>query len=412
MIERMAELANADANLIRRGRYVDTTFLLELGEAGYLVRVRDGRVLSITPGPFITPNYSFALRAPREAWEKFWQPVPQPGFNDIFALFKQGLLRIEGDLHPFMANLIYFKELLAAPRKAEAPPRPRAESQRVGTPRFESITGRYLHLDLLGRPHRLYVEEAGAGIPLLCLHTAGSDGRQFRGLLNDARVTENYRVIVFDMPWHGKSSPPAGWQDEEYRLTSRDYVRMICEVSDALGLDKPVAMGCSIGGRIALYLAHQCPERFRAIIGLESSPHVAPYYDVSWLNRPDVHGGEVCAGVVSGLVAPTAPDNERWETLWHYMQGGPGVFKGDLYFYMIDGDISHRVGEIDTRRCPLYLLTGEYDYSCTTEATLDIACRAGAEATIMRGLGHFPMSEYPPRFVSYLLPVLEKIRAA
>src|SRR6185437_16966235 len=95
------------------------------------------------------------------------------------------------------------------------------------SPRFEPITGRYVNCELLGEPHRLYVEEAGSGIPLLCLHTAGSDGRQFRGLLNDPRIAKNYRVIVFDMPWHGKSSPPAGWQNEDYRLTSRDYVRMI-----------------------------------------------------------------------------------------------------------------------------------------------------------------------------------------
>ena len=136
------------------------------------------------------------------------------------------------------------------------------------TPRFEAVTGRYMHLEMLGRPHRLYVEEAGKGIPLLCLHTAGSDGRQYRGLLNDERITRNYRVIVFDMPWHGKSSPPAGWQDEEYKLTSRDYVQMILEVMDALELDHPVVMGCSIGGRIALHLALDYPEKFRAIVGL------------------------------------------------------------------------------------------------------------------------------------------------
>jgi pimeloyl-ACP methyl ester carboxylesterase len=275
------------------------------------------------------------------------------------------------------------------------------------SPRFEPVIGRYLHLDLFGRPHRLYVEEAGQGIPLLCLHTAGSDGRQYRGLLNDARITANFRVIVFDMPWHGKSSPPVGWQDEEYKLTSRDYVRMIVDIADALELDKPVVMGCSIGGRIVLHLANEHPERFRALIGLESAAHVAPYYDVSWLDRPDVNGGPVCAGVVSGLVAPTAPAAERWETLWHYMQGGPGVFKGDLHFYMVDGDIRDRVDTIDIRRCPLFLLTGEYDYSCTSEGTLDVARRTGAEAVIMKDLGHFPMSENPPKFNGYLLPVLE-----
>ena len=35
----------------------------------------------------------------------------------LFALFKRGLLRIEGDLHPFMANLLYIKDVLAAPRR-------------------------------------------------------------------------------------------------------------------------------------------------------------------------------------------------------------------------------------------------------------------------------------------------------
>jgi len=276
---------------------------------------------------------------------------------------------------------------------------------------FEPIIGRYMHLELFGRAHRLYVEEAGRGAPLLCLHTAGSDTRQYRGLMNDAAIRSRHRVIAFDMPWHGKSSPPVGWQDTEYQLTSRDYVRMIVEVADALGLDRPVVMGCSIGGRIVLHLARERPERFRALIGLESAAHVAPYYDLAWLHQPDVHGGEVCAGVVSGLIAPTAPDAERWETLWHYMQGGPGVFKGDLHFYTVDGDIRDRVDSIDTRRCPLYLLTGEYDYSCTTEGTLDVARRTGAEAVIMKGLGHFPMSEDPARFLDYLLPVLARIRA-
>jgi pimeloyl-ACP methyl ester carboxylesterase len=87
------------------------------------------------------------------------------------------------------------------------------------------------------------------------------------------------------------------------------------------------------------------------------------------------------------------------------------VFKGDLYFYKIDGDIRDRVEKIDTRRCPLYLLTGEYDYSASPDDTMEVKKRvSGAEVTIMQGLGHFPMSEHPERFIEYLLPVLEKIR--
>jgi hypothetical protein len=120
MIEAIARHVNADARLVARGRFVDTTFMLAADDSYYLIRIEQGRVAKITPGPFITPQYSFALRAQLTVWEKFWQPLPPLGFTDIFALVKQKLMRVEGDLHPFMANLLYFKDVLAAPRKETA----------------------------------------------------------------------------------------------------------------------------------------------------------------------------------------------------------------------------------------------------------------------------------------------------
>ena len=284
----------------------------------------------------------------------------------------------------------------------------------MAAPVFEPIRGAYVHLPLGGRPHRLYFEEAGQGIPLVCLHTAGADGRQFRHLLNDEAVTRHFRVLAFDMPRHGKSLPPAGWQDEEYRLTTAAYVELILAFCDALRLERPVALGCSIGGKIVLELAREHAERFRALIGLESAAYQPPWYDdTGWLHRPDVHGGEICGALMSGLIAPQSPDETRWETLWGYMQGGPGVFKGDLHFYRVDGDFRDRVGQIDTTRCPLYLLTGEYDFSCTPEDTRLTAEKIpGARFTLMTEIGHFPMAENPAQFRRYLLPVLDEIRAA
>ncbi len=278
---------------------------------------------------------------------------------------------------------------------------------------LEPIVGRYMTLALGGRPHRIYFEEAGQGIPLVCLHTAGADGRQFRHLMLDEEITRYFRLLTFDMPWHGKSLPPEGWENEDYRLTTAGYTEMIVAFCRALELDRPVAMGCSIGGRIVLNLAIEHASMFRALIGLESADYQAPWYDTAWLNRPDVHGGEVCAALVSGLIAPQSPDATRHETLWMYKQSGPGVFKGDLYFYRVDGDLRAKVGRIDTGACPLYLLTGEYDFSCTPDDTERTAQKiVGAEVTIMRELGHFPMSENPRQFRRYILPVLKKIRAA
>jgi pimeloyl-ACP methyl ester carboxylesterase len=177
-----------------------------------------------------------------------------------------------------------------------------------------------------------------------------------------------------------------------------------------LSLHRPVVMGCSIGGRIVLNLAIDHAGEFRALIGLEAADFQAPWYDTSWLNRPDVHGGEVCAALVSGLIAPQSPDAARRETLWAYKQSGPGIFKGDLYFYRVDGDLRGRVAAIDTGRCPLFLLTGEYDFSCTPADTLRTAANIdGAQVAIMEQLGHFPMSENPAQFRRYIAPVLDWI---
>jgi pimeloyl-ACP methyl ester carboxylesterase len=278
-------------------------------------------------------------------------------------------------------------------------------------PNYEPITGRYLHLDIEGVPHRLYVEEAGRGIPLVCLHTAGADGRQFRHLMNDPAVTEHYRVLAFDMPWHGKSYPPEGFHTGEYRLTLASYTAIIRSFCAALALERPVVMGCSIGGRIVLNLALAHAAEFRALIGLEAADFQKPWYDTAWLNRPDVHGGEACAALISGLIAPQSPVAAAQETLWQYKQGGPRVFKGDLYFYRVDGDLRGQLGTIDTQLCPLFLLTGEYDFSCTPEDTERTAAAIpGAQFTIMREVGHFPMSENPAQFRRYILPVLETIR--
>src|SRR5262249_12967339 len=165
--------------------------------------------------------------------------------------------------HRLARHLLLIEEVFASVRQAAV----RAVSGKpVGKPHIEDILGRYLWLDLLGRAHRIYFEEAGPkdGVPLLCLHTAGSHGAPWRGVLNDAEVTRSFRVIAFDLPRHGKSSPPAGFERECYQLTTDLYVETVMGFADALGLARPVVTGCSIGGRVILHLALRHGTHFRA----------------------------------------------------------------------------------------------------------------------------------------------------
>src|SRR3954453_10423733 len=113
MIETLRERVNGDEALVRRGQFLTTTLLLEVGTAAWLIRIFEGRIVSVTPGPFVMPSSSFALRAPEEEWQKFWSPRPPPGSNDLLALLKRRALKAEGNLQIFMAHLRYFKEALA-----------------------------------------------------------------------------------------------------------------------------------------------------------------------------------------------------------------------------------------------------------------------------------------------------------
>lgn len=120
MIETLAARVNSDEALVRRGRFLTTTFLLESGQSAWLISIFEGRIVSVTAGPFVMPSSSFALRAPEDEWKKFWSNRPPPGSNDLMALIKRRVLKAEGNLQVFMANLRYFKEVLAKLRQAGA----------------------------------------------------------------------------------------------------------------------------------------------------------------------------------------------------------------------------------------------------------------------------------------------------
>ncbi|HXZ86010.1 MAG TPA: alpha/beta hydrolase [Myxococcota bacterium] len=280
------------------------------------------------------------------------------------------------------------------------------------SPRFDRSFGRYLHLDVAGVEYRVYFEEAGAGVPLLLQHTAGSDSRQWRHLLEDPWIAERFRVLAWDLPYHGKSLPPASqrWWETPYRLTLAFFLDFIQRFAAELALERPVFMGCSMGGHVALDLARYRPGLCRAVIGVEAASRT-PAGGLDWLDHPRVTN-EMKGALMVGLTSPTSPEAARREVGWAYAQGAPPVFRGDLAFYAEEHDLTQEAANIDTRRTAVYVLSGEYDWSATPALSRALAdAIPGAEFVPLPGLGHFPMAEQPAAFRARLLPVLEKILA-
>ena len=120
MIERIPELVNDNPGIVRWGRHMNETFMLEVGAEQYLLTVHAGRIEPVARGPFVMRAWRFAIRARTECWEKFWQKVPSPGWHDLFALLRRGDIVFEGDQRVLMAYLMYLKLVLATPRRLAA----------------------------------------------------------------------------------------------------------------------------------------------------------------------------------------------------------------------------------------------------------------------------------------------------
>jgi hypothetical protein len=104
-------------HLLRLGRLFSETVLLQVGEDEYYLFFQEGRLAAIETGPSRKTPWRFALRTDADALKRFLQPVPVPGFHDIFGLVKIGRGRIDGDVLCLVKNLRFFKEFMALARE-------------------------------------------------------------------------------------------------------------------------------------------------------------------------------------------------------------------------------------------------------------------------------------------------------
>lgn len=356
---------------------------------------------------------AFTLDAPVSVWSKFLQPVPPRHHQGIFAMiYRVPEFSVSGDQILFMRHAHVARRVLEVGKwlaLGHTAPAPATLHPRGGPRAIPKVTGGYVPVTVRGATYQVYYETAGQGRDVLCMHTAGADGRQFHGLMSDERITSGHRLVAFDLPFHGKSPPPDGAVPASWRLDTNLYVDLIMGFVAAAGLRDPVALGASMSGEICLELAYRYPEAFTGIIACEACEKINRRH-TQWAAHPGINQALFVPEWIRALSAPQSP--AEWVEMidWHYGQGGPSVFFGDICFYSGDWDATDRVHLIDTNRTRLFMLTGEYDYSCTVEASAETAAKIkGARFQAMAGTGHFPFAENPRLFAEYLLPILEEL---
>jgi len=173
-----------------------------------------------------------SISAPLPLWQTCLGAAPPPGFHSAGALMRTHAdFRISGEALPVAQCLGLLEALVEAARgelaAAGALSRHGRALQPEQVPEAESlglIHGRYLPLDVpdLGSVW-VYEESTGAQAlpPMLLLHTAGADSRQWHALMTDQRLLADWRMLAFDLPFHGRSNPPLHWNGDPWRLDAR-----------------------------------------------------------------------------------------------------------------------------------------------------------------------------------------------
>jgi pimeloyl-ACP methyl ester carboxylesterase len=106
--------------------------------------------------------------------------------------------------------------------------------------------------------------DAGGGEPVVLIHGLGATKASF--LPTIAALAPGYRTLAVDLPGFGDSDKPLnGSYDAPF------FARSIVALLDALGLERAHVIGNSMGGRVAIELGLEFPERVRRLVLLAPS---------------------------------------------------------------------------------------------------------------------------------------------
>ena len=236
-----------------------------------------------------------------------------------------------------------------------------------------------------------FVETSGTGTPLLCIHTAGQSGVQWRQVLRELPAL-GYQVVVPDLPGHGRSDNAVAGPVVDLSV----YADWLAEVMAQLGLEEPLVVGCSIGGKIALDIAARGALRPRAVVAMAADAY-NPQLSLAGLQRSledaaaPSRADRTFFGTLSSVGASVPAQQARAIAAMHRRED-PVVSTSDLIGWRTH-DLRDRLCDI---ACPVRLIAGVDDFWLDPTA---VAWAAGqipdADFVLMDGVGHYPMEEIP-----------------
>jgi pimeloyl-ACP methyl ester carboxylesterase len=255
---------------------------------------------------------------------------------------------------------------------------------------------------------RYYYEETGRGHPIVFLHSGLANLRMW-----DAQVrafAPRYRVIVYDLPGFGKSETPG---------TAYSARADLAGLLRSLGVERAYAVGCSLGGSLAIDLTIEHPELVDALVavaaGLSGSEpdrataraweEMEPVEKAGDLDR--LNELELQLWVDGPGQPPTRVDPEVRENVRRLNRENLERPAGDGSPIQLNPPAIGRLGEI---RVPTLILIGDRDVSMmvTIADTLERGI-GGARKVVFPGVAHLISLEEPERFNQVVLDFFQSV---
>ena len=404
----VASAANSDPQFRYTARDWTATIQFAVDDEVTTFAITDGQI-SVSDAT----EADVRISGPEAQWERMLQQVPPPGATIL--VVTEGMV-VTGDMvahtgpyGPAIYRLMRVtSELInGAAEIIEVPTYPFKDT--------DNTVGQYVYYEVDGVEYRVYYETAGQGIPLLLQHTAGADARQWRHLLADPAMQAKYQMIAYDLPYHGRSLPPTHgvkWWEKDYEVSKADLHQRVVGLKRALGLDRPIFMGVSVGGQLAPELVGYFPDDFRGAISVNGWYSMEGWEDfpMDKFHHPRIHQDQF-AGMNYEATSPYAPEPFRRETAWVYASGGPAVYKGDNEYFAWKHDLREDGHLVDTSRTPLAVVACEYDMAFDKPNGSEAIAEniPGSTYHVLEGMSHFAMHDDPVRFNRAIAPILDQV---
>jgi pimeloyl-ACP methyl ester carboxylesterase len=250
-------------------------------------------------------------------------------------------------------------------------------------------------IDVGGTP--VYYREQGAGLPVLFVHGNTGSCRWFERVMD----IPGCRTIALDLPNFGRSGPLPGDPDiDRYADSLAGFIR-------ALGIDRPLLVGHSLGGSVAMSLAVRFPQLIRALMLVDCAP---PSGLVTPVERHPViemmrTSKAVLAKALSAAV-PTLKDEAFFAALVDdaQMMAAP-AWIGNV----ITLGAFNCTAQCAALKAPVLVLWGRKDVILTEAMAHETATAfPRASLQILEGVGHSVMVEDPRDFLRIITGFISK----